>query len=56
MLKRIIIAVSAGIILAALMIPALAGHSITDMTSIIAVDHSTAVAVKDISPAQVKTR
>ena len=56
MLKRIIIAVSAGLIVAALLIPALAGHSISDLTTVIAVDQSSALAVKDLDPAQVRTR
>ena len=53
MLKKIVVAISAGIILAALLIPAIAGNTL--VLSNVAVEKASAVAITDITPAPVRT-
>jgi hypothetical protein len=52
MLKKIVVAISAGIILAALLIPAIAGNTIA--ISNVAVEKAEPVALTDITPAPVQ--
>ena len=51
MLKKIVVAISAGIILAALLIPAIAGNTFS--ISNVAVEKAEPVALTDITPAPV---
>ena len=53
MLKKIVVAISAGVILAALLIPALAGQSVS--IDNVAVEKVDAIAITDITPAPVRT-
>ncbi len=52
MLKKIVVAISAGIILAALLIPAIAGNTL--VISNVAVEKAEPVALTDITPAPVR--